>query len=78
MIDGQPCARGGEPLYLWQLDLPRYHPRSIHGDHVGTPRALGGQLPDALTCAHHNLSHGARLGNQLRGHTRHRRELPEW
>ena len=66
MRDGQPCARGGEPLFRWQLELPRTDPRSIHADHVGTPRALGGHLPDALTCAHHNLQHGARLGHSLK------------
>jgi hypothetical protein len=70
MRDGQPCGRGGEPMYRWQLDLPRGHPRSIHADHLGTPRALGGDLPDALTCAHHNQQHGARLGNRLRGAAR--------
>lgn len=72
MRDGQPCARGGEPMYRWQLGLPRGHPRSIHADHHGTPRALGGDLPDALTCAHHNQQHGARLGNHLRGLARRR------
>jgi len=66
MHDGQPCARGGEPLYRWQLDLPRGHRRSIHGDHVGQPRALGGDLPDALTCCYHNTQHGGRLASRLR------------
>lgn len=65
-----PCARGGEPLHAWQLDLPRGHPASIHADHVGTPRSLGGQLPDALSCAHHNQQHGARLGNRMRARRR--------
>ena len=66
MRDGHPCARGGEQMYRWQLELPRTDPRSIHADHVGTPRALGGKLPDGLTCAHHNMSHGARLGHRLK------------
>lgn len=70
MRDGQRCARGGEPMYRWQLDLPRGHPRCIHADHLATPRVLGGDLPDALTCAHHNQQHGARLGNRLRGAAR--------
>lgn len=74
MVDGQRCARGGERMYRHQLALPRSHPRSIEADHVSTPRALGHHLaenlPDALSCAHHNRQHGARLGNHLRGAAR--------
>lgn len=65
--DGQPCARGGEPLYRWQLALPAHHPQSIDGDHVGKARALGGSRTDGLSCARHNRQHGARLGNRMRG-----------
>lgn len=75
--DGDPCARGGEPLYRWQLDLPAHHPRSIDGDHVGSPVVNGeGALPDALSCAHHNRSHGARMGNKLRGRAQAPRRAP--
>jgi hypothetical protein len=66
MRDGQPCARGGEPLYRWQLALAASHPQSIDGDH-GQARALGGTRTDSLSCAHHNRQHGARLGNRMRG-----------
>lgn len=65
---GATCARGGEWLQVWQLDLPHTHPQSIDGDHHGLPLALGGRLVDALSCAHHNRQHGARLGNQARAH----------
>jgi hypothetical protein len=68
MLDGQPCARGGEPLYRWQLDLPRTDRRKIHADHVGVRVAHDETaLPDALSCAYHNLQHGAREGNRERG-----------
>ena len=69
MQDGDLCARGGEPMYRWQLDLPRDDPRKIHADHVGVLVSEDETaLPDALSCAHHNLSHGARHGNRARGH----------
>lgn len=76
MRDGEPCARCHRPMYRAQL-------HQIHGDHYGTPRALGGDLPDRLSHAHCNLSHGATLGNRLRGARRRaagttRRRLPEW
>lgn len=60
MRDGDPCARCGAPMF--RADLAR-----IEGDHVGTPRVLGGELPDGLSHRHCNRSHGARLGNRLRG-----------
>lgn len=65
---GAPCARGGEWMQAWQLDLPHTHPMSVDGDHHHLPLALGGRLVDALSCAHHNRQHGARLGNQARAH----------
>lgn len=63
--DGQPCARGGEPLYRWQLTLPAHHPLSLEADHILLPLAFGDSPPDALSCAHHNRGHGARLRNAL-------------
>jgi hypothetical protein len=82
MRDGQPCARGGEPLYRWQLALSPHHPLSIDGDHVGKARALGGSRTDGLSCAHHNRQHGARLGNRLRRAIRYvpspPEAVPEW
>ena len=60
MHDGDPCARCGRPMRRDQLHL-------IDGDHVGTPRALGGDLPDALSHRSCNRSHGATLGNRMRG-----------
>lgn len=76
MRDGDPCARCRKPMYRSQL-------HQIHGDHYGTPRALGGELPDRLSHAHCNLAHGARLGNRLRAARRRttqssRRRLPDW
>lgn len=78
MRDGDPCARCGRPMYRANLG-------QIHGDHKGTPRALGGDLPDALSHARCNTSHGARLGNKLRGLRRRqagistgRRQPPTW
>lgn len=76
MRDGDPCARCHKPMYRSQL-------HQIHGDHVGTPRALGGDLPDGLSHGRCNMRHGARLGNRLRGVRRRaarttRRTLPEW
>lgn len=85
LVDGTPCARGGEPLYRWQLQLPARDPRSLDGDHVTRPSCFGGgvdNLPTALSCAHHNRQHGARLGNQLRRANRYvvspPEVLPEW
>lgn len=76
MTDGQPCARCGKPMWRSQLN-------QIHGDHVGRARVLGGILPDALSHARCNTSHGAKLGNRLRGARRRvtgttRRALPQW
>ena len=63
------CARGGEWLQVWQLDLVPTDPLSIDGDHLELPLALGGTLEHlALSCAHHNRQHGARLGNRARRH----------
>lgn len=64
---GAHCARGGEWMEPWQLDLPRTDPRSVDGDHVGLPVGWGGTSTDALSCAHHNRQHGARMGNLARG-----------
>jgi hypothetical protein len=68
-------------MYRWQLQLGQYDPRSIDGDHVAMPMALCASpsvdnLPNALTCARHNRSHGATLGNRLRRATRHRESPP--
>lgn len=76
MRDGDPCARCGRPMH--RSELPH-----IHGDHVGIPRVLGGGLPDGLSHSRCNLSHGARLGNRLRGARRRAGgvesgRLPEW
>lgn len=89
LVDGTPCVRCGRPRYRraeWNFDG-----RKLQGDHVGTPRALGDTLPDALTHARCNAGHGARLGNALRrgrpvdpGSGQHRDPatdrppLPEW
>jgi hypothetical protein len=60
--DGDLCARGGEPLYRWQLTLPRGDPRGIHADHVSVRVAHDETaLPDALSCGFHNMSHGGRM-----------------
>lgn len=59
MVDGDPCARCGQAMYRSQR---------LDADHVDTPRALGGALPDALSHASCNQSHGATLGNQMRAH----------
>lgn len=65
---GAVCARGGEWMQAWQLDLPSTDPQSIDGDHVELPVAHGGRTEHlALSCAHHNRQHGARLGNSMRG-----------
>lgn len=54
MHDGDPCARCGGPMY--RADLAR-----IHADHVDTPLAEGGTLPDALSHGSCNERHGAYL-----------------
>lgn len=76
MRDGDLCARCRRPMYRSQL-------HQIHGDHVAKPRVFGAGLPDALSHARCNLSHGATLGNRLRGARRRqggrtRRALPQW
>lgn len=62
MRDGDPCARCNRPMYRDQ---------ALHADHVSTPRVLApGTQPDALSHKHCNLSHGAKLGNRMRGQRR--------
>lgn len=51
-------------------------PRRMDLDHT-IPRALGGTHGDRIICSPCNRSAGARLGNQLRRHTR-QRALPQW
>lgn len=76
MHDGDPCARCGLPMYRAEL-------ASIHADHVDEHHVDGGELPDALSHARCNTSHGARLGNARRAGRRSppptpRAELPVW
>lgn len=76
MHDGDPCARCGEPMY--RAELAR-----IHADHVGQHHADGAELPDALSHARCNTSHGGTLGNERRAGLRPPRptapaELPIW
>ena len=65
--DGDPCPRCGEPTYSWQ---------DLDADHVDTPRALGGGLPDALSHGTCNRRHGAQLQQALRGHEPRRPTAP--
>jgi hypothetical protein len=63
--DGDPCFRCGRPMY-------RALARWLDWDHVN-PRVFGGGGPMALSHRHCNRSHGAQLGNALRGQRRRAR-----
>lgn len=66
-------------MWRWQLTLGRHDIEGIDADHYSLERALGGELPDALSHRRCNRRAGAILGNQLRGRARAaRKPLREW